>query len=208
MRRVPPLTSLVAVLAVTTGCSVPGASSSPAGDQSSQPTAVATQLSSSPAGSSSPAAQSLPTGSGLACAAFTTEDFTQVYGTALMRVTGANGGSKRMGVDSDCPFALSSPVGATVSVELTCGQTAQIYWDEGETENYQNLVGGPPGAVEQLDGSGLPEALLYTADGVYLQIDNESVGTTPPGLNPVSDAPVTEAMNLAYANVERERPCR
>jgi anti-sigma regulatory factor (Ser/Thr protein kinase) len=204
MQRIPGLLSALVVVAMVSGCAIqPTASNTVSTPAASQrvPTAQATTTSPT-------VLQVLPTGSSLACRMFTTKDFIQVYGTALSSVTGTNGGSARMGANSDCTYHLSTIAGATVSIELNCGQSAQIFWDEEETENYQNLTGGPPGAVEQLDGDGLPEAMMYTTDGVYLQIDDESVGTTPPGLNPVSDANVTEAMNLAYANVEREKPCR
>jgi hypothetical protein len=200
MQRIPGLLSALVVVAMVSGCAVQSATSNTPSSQTT-PTAQATTTSPT-------VPQVLPTGSSLACRMFTTKDFIQVYGTALSSVTGTNGGSARMGANSDCTYHLSTIAGATVSIELNCGQSAQIFWDEEETENYQNLTGGPPGAVEQLDGDGLPEAIMYTTDGVYLQIDDESVGTTPPGLNPVSDANVTEAMNLAYANVEAEKPCR
>ena len=47
-----------------------------------------------------------------------------------------------------------------------------------------------------------------TTGGVYFSIDGESVGSKPPGLNVVPDTKVTEAMNLAYANVEADKRCR
>lgn len=204
MQRVLSLLRILAVVVMASGCAVQSATSNTPPGQ----TASTAQATTAP---SSPVPQALPTGSSLACQMFTTQDFVQVYGTALMSVSGANGSGgqgNEQGRNSDCTYRLSTAPGANVSIELNCGASAQLLWDEEETANYQSLTGGPPGAVEQLDGNGLPEAITLTADGVYLSIDDESVGSTPPGLNPVPDTKVTAAMNLAYANVEREKPCR
>lgn len=201
MRQVLSWLSVLAVLAMASGC----------GQQPVGSSKVSTPVSTRAPAASSPAPAPLPTGSSLACRMFTTKDFAQVYGTALLSVTGANGSGgqgNEQGRNSDCTYRLSTAPGAAVSVELNCGASAQLLWGEEETANYQSLTGGPPGSVEQLDGNGLPEAMMLTADGVYLSIDDESVGSTPPGLNPVPDTKVTAAMNLAYANVEADKPCR
>jgi hypothetical protein len=197
VKRIVPMTTVL-LLTLIAACSSSGALS------------PGTSPASSPPGPSQPtptATTAVPSGTGLACAIFTSHDFTQVYGTALASVTGSNGNSAVYGKSSSCTYAMNAPNGANVAVELNCGYGAQLFWEEEETESYQTLTGGPPGAVEQLDGNGLPLAMMLTADGVYLSIDDESVGPTPPGLNPVPDTKVTEAMNLAYANVQSENPC-
>lgn len=203
-RVIPHLGAAVLLLTAVTACASSSASSTSSnpGVPPSYQDLPAASLSQTPA-----AASTVPSGSGIACGVFTTQDFIQIYGTALASVTGGDGYNKAYGKSSSCTYNMSSPAGANVTIDLSCGYGAQLFGSEEQLDDESSLPGGPPGAVADLDGNGEPLASVLTASGVYFEIDDESVGPTPPGLNPVPFTKVTEAMNLAYANVQADNPC-